>query len=94
MIGTASCSSTQMTKKSTKTILVIAALLGSQTAAIMLWQELPSETLSDGIRIVFTALAGWLFTAVVIFVMTWLFFNLLFAFGRWVWERFYRTPTL
>jgi hypothetical protein len=60
----------------------------------MLWESFPGETPTDSFGIIGQALVGWLVTSVLIFLMVWFFFNLFLALGRWIWERFYRTPTL
>lgn len=81
-------------KTSTKVILIGSALLGSQTAAIMLWERFPGASLTEKLAILFEAITGWLVTSLAVFLVAWLFFNLIFAFTRWIWARFYRTPTL
>ena len=81
-------------KTSTKWIFIGSVIIGSQTAAILLWESFPGETFAENMVILFQAIAGWLMSSVVVFLMFWFFFNLCFAFGRWIWERFYRTPTL
>jgi hypothetical protein len=81
-------------KTSNKRILFGSFLVGSSSAAIMLWERYPGETLFESLKILAGALVGWLVVSLLAFAMFWLFFNLSFVFGRWVWERFYRTPTL
>jgi hypothetical protein len=81
-------------KTSNKRILIGSFLVGSSTASIMLWDQLPGESLTESLAILGQALVGWLASTVLVFLMVWIFFNLLFAAGRWIWERFYRTPTL
>lgn len=83
-----------MKKKSTKTILLVAVLLGSPAAALVLWEAPPFETLLGSLAVLLKALGGWLILSAGVFLMTWVVFNVIFAFGRWIWERFYRTPTL
>jgi hypothetical protein len=60
----------------------------------MLWERFPGSTLVESLKILIEAGGMWLAVSALAFLMFWLFFNLLFALGRWIWERFYRTPTL
>jgi len=81
-------------KKSTLVILLVCFIASSQVAALTLWEYLPGDTLFRSIGIVFGALALWLIITVVTFAMFWAFFKLVFAVGQYIWDRFYRTPTL
>ena len=81
-------------KVSNRRILIGSFLVGSSSASIMLWESFPGETLTESLKILAGAIGGWLATSMLVFLMVWFFFNLLFALGRWIWERFYRTPTL
>ena len=60
----------------------------------MLWEQLPADSLVEGLKVIAGAIFGWAITSVLVFLVVWTFFNVIFAFTRWIWERFYRTPTL
>ena len=60
----------------------------------MLWESLPADSLVEGLTAFAGAILGWTVTSALVFLIAWAFFNVIFAFTRWVWERFYRTPTL
>jgi len=81
-------------KTSNKVILMASVLIGSASPSIMLWEQLPADTLMETLKVLAGAMGGWAVATALVFLMTWSFFNLIFAFARWIWERFYRTPTL
>jgi hypothetical protein len=81
-------------KKSTKVILAVAVLVGIQSAAIVLWDRLPGDNLVDILQTLAEAIGFWLATSIAAFLIFWLFYNAAYAVVRWIWERFYRSPTL
>jgi hypothetical protein len=81
-------------KTSNKIILIASVLVGSSSASIMVWEQLPADSLLESLKVLAGAIGGWAVTSALVFLMAWTFFNLVFAFTRWVWERFDRTPTL
>ena len=81
-------------EKSKKVTLLVCFITSSQIAALILWKYLPADTLLKSVGIVFGALAMWLMTTAITFAMFWSFFRLVVAAGQYVWDRFYRTPTL
>ena len=84
--------STLLSKRA-RLFLLICFVLSSQVAAITLWEDLPGETFVDSIGIVFIAIGQWFLMTALTFVIFGIFIKLLFAFGRWVYEGFYRFPS-
>ena len=78
----------------TKLLLLAAVVLGSTSGAIVLWEGFPKESIRESSVLVANALGAWLMTTVMVFVMTWVFYKLMFGIVKYIWERFYRTPTL
>lgn len=81
-------------KSSNKIILIASVLIGSSSAAVMLWERLPADSVGQSLLVVAGAIFGWAVGSSILFLLAWTFFNLVFAFTRWIWERFYRIPTL
>jgi hypothetical protein len=77
-----------------KLILLVCFIASSQAAVLRLWERFPGENLLKSIGILFGALGIWLLTTAITFLIFWTFFTVIVAISRWIWDRFYRTPTL
>jgi len=81
-------------KKSTK--LNIYASVGASVAmpAIMLYELMPGSDALQSLWFIFRSFGAWLVVGLLVFVMNWIFFGGLYLLGRWIYDSFYRTPTL
>ena len=77
-----------------KSLLLFAAIVGESTAIEFIWAGLPTEKISETLVLLANALGYWLVTSAVTYVMSWIFYKLIVGTGRYIYDRFYRTPTL
>ena len=77
-----------------KSLLLFAAIVGESTAIEFIWAGLPTEKISETLVLLANALGFWLVTSAVTYVMFWIFYKLIVGIGRYIYDRFYRTPTL
>ncbi len=77
-----------------KSLVILAVILGGSASAVFVWSRLPAETLSGTLALLANALGVWLATSALTFIMLWIFYKLIVGIGRYIYDRFYRTPTL
>ena len=63
-------------------------------AIVFFWAGLPAETTSELLKLIASALGFGVVLAGMTFAMFWVFYKLIVGVGRYVHDRFYRTPTL
>ena len=81
-------------KKST-IINIYASVCASVSApAIMLYELMPGATAMQSLWFIFRSVGAWIVVGLIVFVMNWVFFGGLYVLGRWIYNSFYRTPTL
>ena len=81
-------------KTSTKLNSYVSIAVGVSLPAIMLSESFPADSLLVSLWIVCQSIGLWIGAAILIFLVNWVFFGALFLLGKWIWESFYRTPTL
>ena len=81
-------------KKSTKINVYASVCVSSSTAAIMLYELLPGATAMQSLWFVSKSIGAWIVVGLMVFVMNYIFFGGLYLVGRWIYDSFYRTPTL
>ena len=77
-----------------KNLLILAVIMGGTSSIVFVWAGLPTETLAETLRLLANAVGAWLMISALTFVMFWIFYKLIFGIGRYIYDRFYRTPTL
>ncbi len=81
-------------KKSTR-INVYASVFASVSApVIMLYELLPGATAMQSLWFISKSIGAWIVVGLLVFVVNWIFFGGFYLFGRWIYNSFYRTPTL
>jgi hypothetical protein len=61
---------------------------------VFIWASLPTESISETLSLLAGAIGFWLMTSAITFVMFWISYKLIVGVGRYIHDRFYRTPTL
>ena len=77
-----------------KSLLLLAIVMGGAMSIVIFWTGLPTDTASELLKLLANALGSGVVVSVVTFVMFWIFYKLIFGIGRYIHDRFYRTPTL
>ena len=77
-----------------KNLLLLAVVLGGSASMAFFWAGFPTETTSDTLLLLARAIGFWLVFSAMTFVMFWIFYRLIVGIGRYIHDRFYRTPTL
>ena len=77
-----------------KTLLMLAVIMGGSTSIAFVWTGFPTETASETLGLLANGLGFWFVTSALTFVMFWIFYKLIVGVGRYIHDRFYRTPTL
>ena len=77
-----------------KSLLLFAIIMGGAMAAVFFWTGLPAERTSELIEILANALGFGVVVTGTTFAMFWFFYKLIVGVGRYIYDRFYRTPTL
>ena len=77
-----------------KSLLMIAVIVGGSTAVVFFWESLPTKSASETFALLANAFGFWVVSSALTFVMIWVFFKLIVGVGRYIYDRFYRTPTL
>jgi len=83
-----------MNYSTNKTLFMFAVIIGGSSAVVFFWAGYPKETMTENLVLFANALGFWFVTSAIVFVMYWVFVRLIGAFLKYIWERFYRTPTL
>ena len=81
-------------KKSTKLNIYVSAAVSVAMPAIMLYELMPGADAVQAMWFVCSSVGAWIAVGLFVFVMNWVLFGGLFLLGRWIHEKFYRTPTL
>ena len=77
-----------------KTLLLLAVVMGGAMAIVFFWAGLPTETISGLIEFLASALGFGIVLSGMTFAIFWVFYKLIVAVGKYIHDRFYRTPTL
>ena len=77
-----------------KTLLILAVVMGGTSSILFVWASLPTERISETLALLVNALGVWLVISALTFAMFWFFYKLISGVGRYIYDRFYRTPTL
>lgn len=84
----------QPMKKSTKINVYASVFASASTPAIMLYKLMPGATAMQSLWVISKSIGAWVVVGLVVFAMNWIFFGGLYLLGRWIYNSFYRTPTL
>lgn len=68
--------------------------MGATNAIVFMWASLPAENTSEVLKLFANALGFFVVISAVTFVMFWIFYKLIVGVGGYIYDRFYRTPTL
>ena len=77
-----------------KSLLLFAIVMGGAMAIVFFWAGLPTETTSEILMLFAKALGFGFVVFGTTFAMFWVFYKLIVGIGRYIHDRFYRTPTL
>ena len=77
-----------------KSLLLLAIVMGGAMAVVIFWAGLPTHTTSGVLKLLANALGFGVVVSGITFVMFWIFYKLIVGVGRYIHDRFYRTPTL
>ena len=77
-----------------KTLLLLAIVMGGAMAIVGVWAGLPTETMPELLKLLMTALRFGVAVFGMTFAIFWVFHKLIVGVGRYIHDRFYRTPTL
>lgn len=77
-----------------KSLFLFAIIMGGTMSLVFIWAGLPEESISGFLALLANALGFGLVTSTMTFIMFWIFYKLIVGIGRYIHDRFYRTPTL
>ena len=77
-----------------KNLVILAVIMGGVSSIVFVWDSLPTKTIAETLNLLANALGAWLMVSALTFVMFWIFYKLIVGIGRYIYDRFYRTPTL
>lgn len=75
-------------------LLILAVMMGGTSSIVHVWAGLPTESLAETLQLLANGVSVWLTVFAITFVMFWIINKMIFATGRYIYDRFYRTPTL
>ena len=77
-----------------KLLALFAVVMGGSMSITFIWAGLPKESVAETLGLVAEALGFGVVISVMTFAMFWIFYKLIVGVGRYIHDRFYRTPTL
>lgn len=77
-----------------KSLLLLAMVTGGAMVIVFFWAGLPTETTTEVLRLLASALGFGIVVFGITFAMFCVFYNLIVVVRRYIHDRFYRTPTL
>lgn len=78
-----------------KILTLIAIVMGGAMSIVFFWAGLPKkETATEVSGLLVETVGVWFVISVSTFAVFWTFYKLIVGVGRYVHDRFYRTPTL
>lgn len=77
-----------------KILVLLAVVMGGAMSITFFWAGLPKESATEILKLLAESLGAWVIISLVTFAMFWFFYKLIMGIGRYVYDRFYRTPTL
>lgn len=77
-----------------KILVLLAVVMGGAISITFIWADLPKETVVEVLKLVAEAVGVWAVISLMTFAMFWIFYKLISGIGRYIHDRFYRTPTL
>ena len=77
-----------------KSLLLLAIVMGGAMSIVGVWAGLPTETMPELLKLLANALGFGVVVSGMTFAMLWVFYKLIVGVGRYIHDRFYRTPTL
>lgn len=83
-----------MKYSATKALLLVAIIMGGAMSIVAFWASLPTKTPAELFVLLANALGFGIVISLTTFVMFWIFYKLIVGIGRYIHDRFYRTPTL
>lgn len=75
-------------------LILLAVVMGGAMAVTFIWAGLPRESVIEILKLLAEAVGAWIVISLMTFAMFWLFYKLVVGIGRYIHDRFYRTPTL
>ena len=77
-----------------KFLVLFAAVFGGAMSVTFIWANLPKGSALEILGFLTKAMGVWIVVSVMTFAMFWFFYKLIVVIGRYIHDRFYRTPTL
>ena len=77
-----------------KILILLAVVMGGAMSVTFIWAGLPKESATEILKLLAEAVGAWIVISSMTFAMLWFFYKLIVGIGRYIHDRFYRTPTL
>ena len=77
-----------------RSLLISAIVMGGAMAVVFFWAGLPTETPTELLGLLASTLGFGIVLSGMAFAMFWVFYKLIVRVGRYIHDRFYRSPTL